>query len=216
MVRTRAVLMSSGGPDSTIMAYMLRETTGLEFSMLSMDHGQGAGSQEVIHARNFAGQLGVAFKSIEIKSLWGELADTRPANTFGLGAATINQFLPLLPVAATWACWAGAESLYLGFQWDDVQRDAWLKDVLEHYQAIIRIAAANETAISDLTIRTPLIGLSKSEVLRLGVKLGVPLDQTWSCEHKGAKQCGQCLQCQNRRKAFADAGIEDTTIYVGL
>ena len=66
----------------------------------------------------------------------------------------------------------------------------------------------------DVEIALPQAELSKAEVIRLGVRLGVPLELTYSCMRGGERHCGTCIQCRARRQAFADAGVpEAETVY---
>lgn len=62
-------------------------------------------------------------------------------------------------------------------------------------------------------IETPLSGMTKSEVINLGVGMGVPLELTWSCYWDGDRHCGTCESCIERRTAFVEAGIGDPTQY---
>ncbi len=64
-----------------------------------------------------------------------------------------------------------------------------------------------------LKILQPLIKLSKADVIKLGMRLGAPLDITWSCQKDGEIQCGICGACEIRRKAFKQANIPDLTKY---
>jgi len=68
-------------------------------------------------------------------------------------------------------------------------------------------------AKNKLKIIQPLIKLSKAEVVKLGVKLGAPLDITWSCQKDADLQCGVCGACEIRRKAFEEAKVLDLTKY---
>ncbi len=61
-------------------------------------------------------------------------------------------------------------------------------------------------------IRTPLIDMSKSEIVRFGVQLGAPLELTWSCYRNGPAPCGFCDACALRAKGFAEAGISDPSL----
>jgi 7-cyano-7-deazaguanine synthase len=60
-----------------------------------------------------------------------------------------------------------------------------------------------------IAIRTPLIDRSKSEIVRLGVEHGAPLQLTWSCYRGGDRPCGTCDACVLRARGFADAGVAD-------
>lgn len=61
-----------------------------------------------------------------------------------------------------------------------------------------------------LNIITPLAGLSKVEVVKMALELGVPLHLTWSCHGDGEKACGHCDSCRVRKEAFNRLGVEDT------
>ena len=64
-----------------------------------------------------------------------------------------------------------------------------------------------------ISIQAPFNGKRKSEVIKKGAELGVPLEFTWSCYRDSEKHCGKCESCTNRKKAFAEAGLEDPTDY---
>lgn len=66
----------------------------------------------------------------------------------------------------------------------------------------------------DVAIEAPFSSLEKSEVIRLGVELGVPLELTLSCmSPREGRHCGRCSKCRERRDAFSDAGVDDPTSY---
>jgi 7-cyano-7-deazaguanine synthase len=68
-----------------------------------------------------------------------------------------------------------------------------------------------------IVIAAPFIHMSKSEVIRLGLELGVPLELTLSCMNpRGGLHCGRCSKCRERRDAFAEAGVPDTTPYASV
>jgi 7-cyano-7-deazaguanine synthase len=64
-----------------------------------------------------------------------------------------------------------------------------------------------------IKIMTPLLDLSKADIVKLGKKIGAPLHLTWSCYSGGAKACGRCDSCILRLKGFAEAGFEDEAEY---
>lgn len=63
-----------------------------------------------------------------------------------------------------------------------------------------------------IQLETPIIDLTKADVVRLGVEIGAPLAHTWSCYAGGAAPCGRCDSCLLRAKGFAEAGIEDPAL----
>jgi 7-cyano-7-deazaguanine synthase len=69
---------------------------------------------------------------------------------------------------------------------------------------------------SDLRIEAPFLTKTKAQIVQLGVSLGVPFDQTWSCYKGGDVHCGTCGTCVERREAFELAGVRDPTTYMPL
>ena len=68
-----------------------------------------------------------------------------------------------------------------------------------------------------ITVDTPFLSMAKSDVIRLGVELGVPLELTLSCKNpQEGGHCGQCSKCRERRDAFHDAGVVDPTTYAAV
>ena len=66
---------------------------------------------------------------------------------------------------------------------------------------------------SSVSIKLPLAGKPKAEVVSMGLKLGVPFDRTWSCYWDGEKHCGRCASCLERKEAFRGLGIADPVPY---
>ena len=85
----------------------------------------------------------------------------------------------------------------------------------EYFRAFERLArlATRASVEEGVTVRieTPLLRLSKAEIVRLGERLGVPWGLTWSCYAGGRRPCGKCDACRLRAKGFAEAGVEDPT-----
>jgi 7-cyano-7-deazaguanine synthase len=83
----------------------------------------------------------------------------------------------------------------------------------EYYHALVetlRLGSKLGTQYGvPIKIRTPLIDMSKAEIVQLAVELGAPIDKTWSCYGPGPEPCGRCDSCLLRAKGFAEAGVRD-------
>jgi 7-cyano-7-deazaguanine synthase len=66
---------------------------------------------------------------------------------------------------------------------------------------------------TDLRIETPLLSLSKAEIVRRGLELGVPFERTWSCYQAEEAACGACESCRLRLRGFREAGVRDPIPY---
>ncbi|MGH7745489.1 MAG: 7-cyano-7-deazaguanine synthase, partial [Candidatus Dormibacteria bacterium] len=83
----------------------------------------------------------------------------------------------------------------------------------EYYEAfteLIRVGTRPETQIE---IVTPVIHMHKSEIVRKGLKMGAPLERTWSCYQSDDEACGVCDSCRLRLRAFSEAGCTDPIAY---
>lgn len=84
---------------------------------------------------------------------------------------------------------------------------------IKFFRSLNRVINIGTISKNGLKIIQPLIKLSKADVVKLGIKLGAPLDITWSCQKDDDIQCGVCGACELRRKAFRDANVPDLTRY---
>ena len=83
----------------------------------------------------------------------------------------------------------------------------------EYYAAFNRVIAAGTKPETQLEIVTPVIHLSKSEIVRRGQELGAPFELTWSCYQSEDVACGVCDSCALRLRAFDEAGLQDPVPY---
>jgi len=116
-----------------------------------------------------------------------------------------------LAVGVSWAEAFGARQVFIGAVWEDSSGYPDCRP--EYYRAfneLVRLGTRPETRIE---IVTPLIGLKKHEIVRRGIELGAPLHLTWSCYQSEEEACGTCDSCALRRRAFAQAGVEDPIAY---
>ena len=116
-----------------------------------------------------------------------------------------------LAVAVSWAEVIGASAIFIGAVAEDSSgypdcRPAYYRV----FQQLVREGTRPETQIE---IVTPVIGMRKREIIQRGVKLGAPLDRTWSCYQFDDEACGSCDSCRLRLKAFLEAGVTDPIAY---
>lgn len=123
-----------------------------------------------------------------------------------------------LSIALAWAEVLCARDVFIGVNAVDYSGYPDCRpEYIEAYQSMANLATKAGVEGQRLTIHTPLISLSKSEIIRLGSGLGVDYSLTVSCyvaDHLG-RACGVCDACRFRKRGFTDAGIEDPTLYRG-
>jgi 7-cyano-7-deazaguanine synthase len=118
-----------------------------------------------------------------------------------------------LSVAVSWAEVLGAEQIYIGAVEPD---SAGYPDCRPaYYEAFNQVIKAG-TKEGNIAIVTPLIGMRKAEIVKLGLELHAPLDLTWSCYSREDRACGVCDSCVLRLRAFHEAGVADPILYQPL
>jgi len=117
----------------------------------------------------------------------------------------------LLSAAASWAEVLGAGAVFVGAVWEDSSGYPDCRPAFyEAFEEAIRQGTRPETTIR---IVTPVIALTKAEIVRRGVDLAVPFEKTWSCYQSEDRACGVCESCALRLKGFAEAGGRDPIPY---
>ncbi len=221
---SRAVVLLSGGLDSYTAAAVVGNE-GIELHALSIDYGQRH-AIELEAARAVARTLGVA-RHIEIAldlSKFGGSALTTEApvpKDRALDAPGIpTTYVParntiFLSLALGWAEVLGAGQIVIGVNALDYSgypdcRPAFI----QAFQHLATLATRAGVEGGSVTIRTPLIDLTKAEIIQLGTNLGLDYSLTHSCYDPGSggRPCGHCDSCLLRAKGFAAAGLVDPLI----
>lgn len=206
------LVLLSGGLDS-LVALAVEMDWDSHPAALSVSYGQRH-RLELSRARVIAAHYGVPHYVLDLTS-WGALV--RSSLTDGAVpvphghyadpamAATIvpNRNATLLMAAAGIAQSQGRNAVVIGVHGGDlpVYPDC-RPDFID--AADVAVGLATEGAVS---IRAPFLGISKTEVVRLGLRLGAPLGLSYSCYEGRALACGECGACVERAEAFADAGV---------
>ena len=219
-----AVALLSGGLDSAVAAAEAR-AAGFELHALTVRYGQRHAA-EIDAARAVAKHLGCASHrevAVDLGSFGGS-ALTDPAAAIprdrddGARAEGIPAtYVParntvLLALALSLAEARGARDLFLGVNAVDYSgypdcRPAFL----EAFERLAAVATKAGVEGESFRVHAPLLTLSKADIVRRGVALGVDLGLTLSCYDPGAagRPCGRCDSCRIRAKGFRDAGVPD-------
>jgi 7-cyano-7-deazaguanine synthase len=226
-----AVVLLSGGLDSTTVLAVAR-SEGFDISALTFSYGQRH-SSEVDAARRIARSAGVVRHrviDIDLSSFGGSAltADIPVPKDRDLDpSSTTAKEIPVtyvparntifLSYALALAEVVGSSNIFIGVNALDYSGYPDCRP--EYIQAFERMAnlatRAGVEGRTRITIRTPLISLTKAAIIKLGMSLGVDYSATTSCYDPGARgeACGRCDACQLRLKGFSEAGLEDPIEY---
>ncbi len=222
----RAVVLLSGGLDSATAAAMAKGE-GYELSALTISYGQRH-VREVTAARAVAAALGVREHKcvdISLREIGGSaLTDEIPV-PLGRSEAEMSRGIPVtyvparntifLAIALGYAEVQGAETIVLGVnQVDYSGYPDCRQEFLDAFQQLANLATkAGVEGSSHFRIWAPLVRMSKAEIIRAGLALGVDYGLTWSCYTGGERACGQCDSCRIRLAGFAAVGVTDPVEY---
>ncbi len=221
-----AVVLVSGGLDSATLLAIAR-AEGRVCHALTFDYGQRH-RVELQAARRVAARLGAAeHRIVPLDLTWmggSALTDQAipvPASGAAPGSAIPATYVParntiFLSIALGWAEVLGARDIYIGANAVDYSgypdcRPAFI----EAFERLANLATRAGVEGAGFRIQAPLVSLSKAEIIRTGVGLGVDYAQTLSCYDPDAegRACGRCDACRLRAEGFAVAGIADPTPY---
>jgi 7-cyano-7-deazaguanine synthase len=211
----KCVIVLSGGPDSTTVAYWAKKQ-GYGAYAISFKYGQIA-TKEVGFARKIAEKLQIPLKVVDLSSL---------KEIFGYVTSLCNENIPMtsnfsdpiivpfrnaifLSAAVSYAVSIEANKIFYGAQGSD---EPFYPDCRKEFYKAFEKAAQLGTN-TEISVEAPFSGKTKAKLFEEGAKLGVPFELTWSCYRNEDKHCGTCESCLNRKKAFAKAKIDDPTEY---
>jgi 7-cyano-7-deazaguanine synthase len=228
MTNVRAVVLLSGGMDSATAAAMTK-ARGFELYALSFRYGQRH-ALELEAARRVASHLGVArhaIVDIDLRAFGGSaltadiaVPKDRPAEAIGSGIPVT--YVParntiFLSFALAWAETLGVTDIVIGVNALDYSGYPDCRpEYIAAFEHLANLATRAGTELKQrFTIHTPLILLSKREIVERGAALGLDYGLTLSCydPSEAGEACGRCDACQLRLKGFREAGLEDPGKY---
>jgi 7-cyano-7-deazaguanine synthase len=225
---SRAVVLLSGGLDSAT-ALAIAKTEGFDIYALSFQYGQRH-AYELDAARRVAAALGASdhvIATIDLRVFGGsaltsdiDVPKHRPVEA--MSANIPITYVParntiFLSFALAWAEVLGAQDIYMGVNALDYSgypdcRPEYIEAYMRMANLAVKVAVEGDWR---LTIHTPLIAMTKADIIRAGLKLGIDYGLTSSCYDPAADgaPCGACDSCQLRLKGFREAGVEDPLVY---
>jgi len=210
--KEKAVVLLSGGIDSTVTLYLVRKYGFYPFALI-FDYSQRHG-KEVFYAVKNAKKLHIPYQVIKIELPWGgsALTDRRikvPENRARGGIPPT--YVParniiFLSFAVSLAETIAARKIFIGAH---VQDYSGYPDCRPDFLTMFQAAANSGIRHKNIEIVAPLLEKKKSEIIKLGQSLGVDFRDAWSCYNGKEFPCRRCDSCRYRLKGFREAGIKD-------
>lgn len=211
MANRKCIVLLSGGLDSTTTLYYAR-SKGYDCRALIFDYGQRH-RKEVKVAVGIAKTAKVPYQIVKIDLPWkgSALLDKKTKLPADRSIKNMSKGIPstyvpgrntiFISFALSYAEAISANSIFIGA--NAVDFSGYPDCRPKYYEAFRKMiqAGARDTHIK---ILTPLIKMKKSQIIRLGMKIGAPLDKTWSCYKGGKVPCGICDSCLIRKKGFEE------------
>ena len=220
----RAVILLSGGLDS-VTALAIAKQQGYECYTLSFNYGQRHDA-ELVASERLSKQIGaVEHKVINIdlrtiggSALTDNTIDVPEEHHEGIPVTYVPaRNTVFLSIALGWAEVINAEAIYIGVNAVDYSGYPDCRpEFVKAFEQLANLATKAGVEGNKLEVKAPLMTMSKAEIIRQGITLGVDYSQTVSCyqadEHGYA--CGVCDSCHFRMEGFKQAGVEDPTRYI--
>jgi 7-cyano-7-deazaguanine synthase len=222
----KAVVLLSGGLDSMVAAGLAREA-GFGLLALTIDYNQRH-RVELQAAATIAAKVGAerhVIMPLDLSRFGGSaLTDDIDVPKGGLGNAIPVTYVParntvFLSLCLAWAEAAGARDLFIGVNALDYSGYPDCRpEFVEAFVTMANLGTKAGVEGERFAVRTPLIGMTKAEIVREAARLGLDPAMSWSCYDPtpDLKHCGLCDSCRLRAKGFAEAGLPDPTRYAAV
>ncbi|MCP9446773.1 MAG: 7-cyano-7-deazaguanine synthase QueC [Nitrospira sp.] len=223
----RAVVLASGGLDSTVAA-AVASRDGYDLDLLTIAYGQ----RHAIEVER-AGLIATALKArrhlvinLDLRAIGGSALTGDGSVPKNRSEAERSREIPVtyvparnlifLSLAVAYAETIGAPVVYFGANVLDYSGYPDCRpEFIKAFEATVRVGTKAGMEGRSIEVRTPLLTLTKAQIVALGVSLNVPFQLTHSCyDPVGAAACGRCDSCLIRRKGFAEAGVADPIPYM--
>ena len=217
-----AIVLVSGGMDSCVTT-AIAKSENTELALIHISYRQRTEARERQAFNDIADFYGIENRldvSIEYLAKIGGSSLTDPrleVTEANLESKEIpTSYVPfrnanMLAIATSWAEVLGADSIYIGAVAEDSSGYPDCRpEFYDAFEKTIEVGTRPDTIIK---IKTPIIQLSKAEIVKKGLELNAPLQLSWSCYRSEDFACGACDSCALRLRGFAQAGVKDPIFY---
>ncbi len=217
-----AVVAVSGGMDSCVTAAIANQKYQLVFA--HFNYGQRTEERELKAFNDIADYYKIKHRLVidftHLSKIGGSSLTDRniQVTEANLNSKEIpSSYVPfrnanILCACISWAEVINAKAVFIGAVYADSSGYPDCRP--DFFQAFEKMALIGTKPDTNIKIETPIINLSKSEIVKLGIKLNAPLHLTWSCYKNNDLACGVCDSCALRLRGFQQAGLEDVIPYI--
>lgn len=221
--KPRAVVLVSGGLDSTTVL-AIAQSQGYDCYTLSFDYGQRHRA-ELVAAERLSSSMGAVehktvvldLRTIGGSALTDDAIDVPEQESEGIPVTYVPaRNTVFLSIALGWAEVLGASDIFIGVNAVDYSGyPDCRREYIAAYEQMANVATKACVEGQSLRIQTPLIDLTKADIIRQGAALGINYADTISCYQAdtSGRACGKCDSCRLRQQGFSDAGVDDPTLY---
>ncbi|MCU0331024.1 MAG: 7-cyano-7-deazaguanine synthase QueC [Candidatus Kapabacteria bacterium] len=217
-----AIVLLSGGMDSCVTVALVREA-GYDVAALHVNYGQRTQQRELQAFTDICDHYAIRKRLIcDISHLAAIGGSSLTDTTIVVSKANLtskeipSSYVPfrnanILAIATSWAEVCGAQAIAIGAVEEDSSGYPDCRDVF--FRAFEHVIATGTKPETTIRILTPVIHLSKADIVREGIRLNAPLHHTWSCYQGEGLACGECDSCALRLRGFYEAGTTDPIPY---
>jgi 7-cyano-7-deazaguanine synthase len=221
----KAISVLSGGLDSTVATSLLADE--YEIHAITFDYGQRSAKMEIKSSKAICQKLGLKHSVIELPWLallggsaltsqetvpeleMNQLDDKEICEETAQKVWVPGRNVVFTSIASSFAEAEGAKKIIVGW---DLEEAATFPDnskkFLDAFNKLLKVGS-----MDDVQIEAPLIQMNKKEIVKMGEKIGSPMNISYSCYMCENKHCGSCESCMRRKRAFEFAGVQDQTHY---
>jgi len=218
-----AVVLMSGGMDSAVCAALAIQDQ-YQIAALHLNYGQRTEKRELECYNQLCMHFNVKHRLIvdvsHLSKIGGssltdfsiEIEDAHLDNTEIPPTYVPFRNANILAIGVSWAEVIGAEAIYIGAMEQD--SSGYPDCRLTFFEAFQQLINTGTKPATHIKVITPIINLTKTDIVKIGIELGVPFEYTWSCYRNNDIACGKCDSCALRLRGFSKMGISDKILYI--